>query len=331
MQSLFRAEAVAHAMQRLDGEVLLPAPLVTWGAVALVVAVLALAAWFAATATYTRTESVLGWLAPDGGVARAIARRDGNVLALMVAEGDIVEAGTPLARVGNPAIGGGLTLDASQSNRGTNKVSPFDDATTGSASNARDGQAIPREAAVQRPVVTTPTALLRDIAELTAQGSNRSFGKSRGRDGDHIVTAPMSGRVEALVARKGQYISHGSTVAVVAASDRLIAEIVVPLHVAGLVTSGQDLRLKYEGLRLGHPVIQQGTVSNVSRTPLALDDVEHNGVPVNGPVYRAQVRLPAQEIDVGGVRVGLHAGMRLTAEVPAPRQTLFQTLYETIR
>lgn len=331
MQSLFRAEAVAHAMQRLDGEVLLPAPLVTWGAVALVVAVLTLVAWFAATATYTRTESVLGWLAPDGGVARAISHRDGNVLAIMVAEGDIVEAGTPLARVGNPAIGDGLTLDASQSNRGTNKVSPFDGATTGSASDAADGQAIPQQAAVQRLVVTAPHALLRDIAELTPQGSNGSFGKSRGRDGDHIVTAPISGRVEALVAPKGQYLPHGSTVAVVAASDRLIAELVVPSHVAGLVTRGQDLRLKYEGLRLGHQDIQQGIVSNVSRTPLALDDVEHMGVPATGPVYRVQVRLPAQEIDVDGVSVGLHAGMRLTAEIPAPRRTLLQALYEAIR
>jgi len=278
MQPLFRAEAVAHATQRLDGEVLLPAPLVTWGAVAFVVAVLAFAAWFAATATYARTESAEGWLAPDGGVARAVSRRDGNVLALMVAEGDIVEAGVPLARIGSP----------------------------GQFGDGFDGLPL---------------------------GLAGSFGKSAKPDVDHIVTAPIHGRVEVLVARQGQYISHGSTVALVAASDKLVAEVVVPSYVAGLVTNGQSLRLKYEGLRFGHQGIQHGIVTHVSRTPLAPADIEPMAVPVpvTGPVYRAQIRLPAQQIDVGGVSMDLHAGMRLTAEIPAPRRTLFQTLYETIR
>ena len=271
MQPLFRAEAVAHATQRLDGEVLLPASLVTWGAVAFLVAVLALAAWFAATATFTRTESAEGWLAPDGGVARAVSRRDGTVHAFMVAEGDVVEAGAPLASVG-------MTREFSSGH----------------------------------------------------DGSNGSSHKPLGRHGDHIVTAPISGRVEALLVREDQYITHGSTVALVAASDELIAEIAVPLHVAGLVTSGQDLRLKYDRLPFGHQGVQQGIVTHVSRAPLTPENSD-GSMPARDPVYRAQVRLPAQEIDVGGISVGLHAGMRLTAEIPAPRRTLLQTLYETIQ
>ena len=239
MQPLFRAEAVAHATQRLDGEVLLPASLVTWGAVAFLVAVLALAAWFAATATYTRTESAEGWLAPDGGVARAVSRRDGTVHALMVAEGDVVEAGAPLARVGMPR---GMTLA---------QFSAFERPRCG-ASHPSNGP---------RLVVT---AHKREIAELR-HGSTVDHGR---RDGDHIVTAPISGRVEALLVREDQYITHGSTVALVAASDELIAEIAVPLHVAGLVTSGQDLRLKYDRLPFGHQGVQQGIVTHVSRAPL---------------------------------------------------------------
>ena len=304
MQPLFRAEAMAHATQRLDGEVLLPAPLITWGAVAFLVAILALTAWFAATATYTRTESGQGWLAPDGGVTRAISRREGSVLALIVAEGDVVEVGAPLARVGSPGRFGNHYTRApnpTQSNEETYKGSPFDDVATETMSDAE------------------------------RHGLDGSFGKFLSTDRDHIVTAPISGRVEALVAREGQYIYGGTTVALVAASDELVAEVVVPSHVAGLVNNGQDLRLQYEGLRFGHQVIQQGIVSSVSRTPLAPDDIEHMGVPVAGAAYRVRVRLPAQEIHVGGVSVGLHAGMRLTAEIPAPRRTLLQTLYETIQ
>ena len=325
---------MAHATQRLDGEVLLPAPHVTWGAVAFSVAVLALAAWFASNATYTRTASGQGWLAPDGGVTRAISRREGIVLALMVAEGDVVEVGTPLARVGNPGRFGNRynwAPNPKQSKEETYKGSPFVDVATETMSDAENRQAVPSAVAFEQAVARAARELLWGMAELTRQGMDGSFDEFLSRDGDHIVRAPISGRVDALVAQEGQYIYGDTTVALLAASDELIAEIAVPLHVAGLVTTGQDLRLKYEGLRFGHQVIQQGIVSNVSRTPLSPDDIEQLGVPVAGPVYRVQVRLPAQEIHVGGVSVGLHAGMRLTAEIPAPRRTLLQTLYETIQ
>ena len=334
VQPLYRAEAVAYATQRLDGEVLLPGPLVTWGAVAFLVAVLALTVWFAATATYTRTTSGQGWLAPEGGVTRAISRREGSVLALIVAEGDVVEVGAPLARVGSPRWFGdrySWAPNPKHSKDGTYQGSPFDDVATETMSDAENRQAVPSAVAFEQAVARAARELLWGMAELTRQGMDGSFDELLSRDGDHIVRAPISGRVDALVAQEGQYIYGDTTVALIAASDELIAEVAVPLHVAGLVTSGQDLRLKYEGLRFGHQVIQQGIVSNVSRAPLAPDDIEQLGVPVAGPVYRVQVRLPTQEIHVDGASVGLHAGMRLTAEIPTPRRTLFQALYETIR
>lgn len=270
-------------------------------------------------------------MAPDGGVVRAVSRRDGTVLVLMVAEGDVVEAGAPLARVGMTAqfSSDGLAFDRSQSTQGTYADSPVEDVATGTV--FADTQAMTPEAAVQALVVTAAHALLRDIAELPQHGSNGLSHEILEWDGDHIVTAPISGRVDALLARQGHHISRGNTLALVAASDELIAEIAVPLHAAGLVTSGQGLRLKYEGLPFGHQGVQQGIVTQMSSTPLATDDIEHVGIPVTGPVYRAQVRLPAQEIDVDGMIVDLRAGMRLTAEIPAPRRTVFQTLYDTIR
>ena len=333
MQPLYRAEAVAHATQRLDGEVLLPAPLVTWGAVGFAMAVLALGAWFLASASYAPTESAEGWLAPAGGVARAVSRRDGNVLALMVAEGDVVEAGMPLARVGSPArFGNGrqsLTFDPSPPNEGTDPGSAWEDAANGSEPDA-DTQAMPPEFAVQAVVARAVDALLRDLAEHARHGPYGLSVESVATDGGHIVTAPISGRVEALVVREGEFVPRGGSIALIAASDELIAEIVVPSHVAGLVTSGQGLRLKYEGLPFGYQGVQHGIVMHVSRT-LAPDDPERLAVSVTGPLYRAQIRLPAQEVDVGGASIGLRAGMRVAAEIPAPRRTVLQTLYETIR
>ena len=100
--SLFRQQALDHATGRLDGQVLLAAPLATWCALAVIVALLVLATWFATTASYIRKESARGWLIPEGGLARVFAGRDGIVTALMVSEGDYVEAGQPLVRIGAP-------------------------------------------------------------------------------------------------------------------------------------------------------------------------------------------------------------------------------------
>lgn len=194
MQSLFRPEAVAHATGRLDGAVLLPAPLATWGVIAIVAASLGLGAWFAATATYTRHESVPGWLSPQSRIARDVTGEFG-------------------------------------------------------------------------PVTTR-----------------------------HV------------------------------ADDELIAELLVPPRAAGVVEPGQSVPLKY-ALPIGHRGVQHGTVTHVSRTALAPDEIGDHGIPVSGPVFLVRVRLPAQRVDTGGASVRLRAGMLLTAEIAGHRRTFLESLF----
>jgi membrane fusion protein len=94
---LFREEAVDHATRRLCGEVVLAMPprLAVLGA--LLVGVVTLAAAFAATASYARKETVVGWLTPEAGLVRATAQRGGIATEVLAEEGAIVAAGTPLA------------------------------------------------------------------------------------------------------------------------------------------------------------------------------------------------------------------------------------------
>ena len=216
MQPLFRPEAVAHATGRLDGAVLLPAPIAAWGAVAFAVATLALGGWFCATATYTSKESVSGRLSPQSGMAHAVAEGRGTVAELLVYEGARVEAGTPLASIDTP---------------------------------------------------------------------------------------PQP------------------------ATDELVAELLVPAHLAGFVAVGQKLRLRYDALPFGRSGIQQGVVTGVSATALGMDEVDATAIPVAGPVFPVRVRLDAQRIDVDGVAVPLRAGMLLTTDIVGYRRTLFESLF----
>ena len=94
---LFRTEAVQHATRRLGGEVVVATPLKVSILGAFLVGVIAVSAVFAATASYARKETVVGWLTPEGGMVRAAAQRGGVAMEVLIEEGEIVSAGAPLA------------------------------------------------------------------------------------------------------------------------------------------------------------------------------------------------------------------------------------------
>jgi membrane fusion protein len=97
--SLFRPEAVAHSTMRLQGEVLLAAPLPAKLIGLLLAAIVLAAALFAGFATYARTASLNGWLIPDRGLIRAASPASGLIQKVLVTEGDLVPQGQRLAQI----------------------------------------------------------------------------------------------------------------------------------------------------------------------------------------------------------------------------------------
>ncbi|HBS33216.1 MAG TPA: hypothetical protein DEA40_16035, partial [Parvularcula sp.] len=72
LDELFRREAIEHQRQRLYGEVQLSSPPPTWMMTALFAAIAVGTGALLATGTYTRKETVPGWLVPEGGIARIV-------------------------------------------------------------------------------------------------------------------------------------------------------------------------------------------------------------------------------------------------------------------
>lgn len=99
MSDLFRREAVRHATRRLAGEVILASSTSTMVLVALLVLFILAGSTFAATATYARKETVVGWLAPPAGLIRLTARQGGIVSEVFVSEGDLVVEGETVATI----------------------------------------------------------------------------------------------------------------------------------------------------------------------------------------------------------------------------------------
>ena len=101
-QGLFRAEALDASRRRLWGDLLLTHPPGTGAVLALVLGLVLAAAALLCFGEFTRTERVLGYLVPDGGVVGLRAPQYGVVAEVRVREGAVVRRGDPLLRIRDP-------------------------------------------------------------------------------------------------------------------------------------------------------------------------------------------------------------------------------------
>ncbi len=157
---LFRHQAVAHASRRLEGEVILASRpstrVLAWGCVAVVVAV----AVFCVTATYTRRETVTGWLVPQAGLIRITARQAGMVEALDVTEGQVVRQGQALAVLRT-------SMDVPEGDAGRAMVR--DVAAESDALEAQDRATQARLSVQAARLASQRSALERELAETRAR------------------------------------------------------------------------------------------------------------------------------------------------------------------
>lgn len=98
-KQLFRPEAVRHSTRRLEGDVIVVTPLATWLLGLVTFAVLFAVVVFAASAHYSKKETVRGWLVPEAGAVRIIAPQGGVIDELVIEPGTIVQQGQQIARV----------------------------------------------------------------------------------------------------------------------------------------------------------------------------------------------------------------------------------------
>jgi membrane fusion protein len=109
---LFRQEALESRRNRLQGQVVL---LPRWPHALLCIFLtlwVAAVAAFLNQASYSRKETVRGWLEPAGGIVRIFPQSPGRVASLLVAPGDAVQRGQPLLIVnGDRMLADGSKLE----------------------------------------------------------------------------------------------------------------------------------------------------------------------------------------------------------------------------
>ncbi len=147
-----------------------------------------------------------------------------------------------------------------------------------------------------------------------------------------VVRAPQSGTVSAVLAEPGQSVTPASALAsLVPEGAALQAHLFAPSSAVGFVRAEQPVRLRFEAFpyqKFGH---RPGHVVQVSRTPLAANELAALSLPAMAaggePMFRITVALddvPAPEA------MPLSAGMRLQADVLLERRRLIEWLFEPL-
>jgi len=99
MKNLFRKEAIDHQRAKLWGDVIILQPSSHYIILAAFLFVFVIAALFLTSQSYSRKESVQGYLNPAAGMARVYAERGGRVSRLYVTTNQYVAKGEKLAEI----------------------------------------------------------------------------------------------------------------------------------------------------------------------------------------------------------------------------------------
>lgn len=143
----------------------------------------------------------------------------------------------------------------------------------------------------------------------------------------YVLRAPISGRVTALTARRGQPASaQAPLMMIVPAHAKLRAELAVPSSAIGFVRTGQEVRLAIDAFPYQRFGTFRGRISTVSQS--AVDRRGQNDEMI--PTYPVTVTLDQTAIDAFGQVRPLIPGMTLTARIVTERQSLLQWLFEPL-
>ncbi len=220
------------------------------------------------------------------------------------------------------------------------------------------------QAQLQNNLATEQAQIERSIASLQQEIAENTNRKSS------LITATQAGIVTTITSQSGQMINGGQVLATLiprAASTAKVnlvnqanqanqeaqispvitgleAHLYAPSKTAGFITPGQVVQIRYAAYPYQKFGLQQGTVTDVSSTPLApnelppqlastiLSNAQQNiiGFNSNEALYRIKVSLAQQSISAYGQEQHLKPGMSLEADIVQDRRKIWEWIMEPL-
>ena len=156
------------------------------------------------------------------------------------------------------------------------------------------------------------------------------------------VTAPQAGRVSATTQTTGQTVQAGQTLLslvpeTATSAAQLEAQLFAPARKAGFIEPGQTVWLRYAAYPYQKFGMAQGTVVQVSDSPLSPQDLPAGQAQAlqvaaqsNEPLRRIHVRVAEQTVNAYGQALPLKAGAVLEADVVQERRAVWEWIFEPL-
>lgn len=147
-----------------------------------------------------------------------------------------------------------------------------------------------------------------------------------------ILRAPRDGVVSTLLAKVGQHVAAGQSLAsVVPQGSILQAQLLVPSRAVGFIAPGSRVVLRYQAYPYQKFGQQYGRVASVSKSALSPEEIMIlSGQRPTQPLYRVSVDLKRQSIQAYGEPQMLKPGMALGADILMDRRSLVEWLFEPL-
>lgn len=202
----------------------------------------------------------------------------------------------------------------------------------------RDAQGLRAEQAALDATLRTQLAQLdRGIAALEQESTENTARR------ELTLVAPRAGTVSAIVAKEGQIVQAGQTLAALVpvapggGASPLEAHLFAPSRAMGFVAEGQEVWLRYAAYPYQKFGMARGSVESVSRTPIGPQDLPVGQgqallatAQANEPLYRVTVKLESQQIRTYGETQALRAGMALEADAVQERRKVWEWVLEPV-
>ncbi|MBL0075471.1 MAG: HlyD family efflux transporter periplasmic adaptor subunit [Rhodocyclaceae bacterium] len=181
-------------------------------------------------------------------------------------------------------------------------------------------------------------ALANEIASLDRSSAalEQEIAENAGRR-EMVITASHDGRVTASPFAVGQTVLAGQSLATLQpAGTELEAQLYAPSRAIGFVQNGQAAQLRLDAYPYQKFGLQQATVSSVSESALAPNELPpavqaRYGSRLSGEaLYRITLRLARQSIAVYGKEEALKSGLAVEADIVQERRRIVEWMFEPI-
>ncbi len=146
----------------------------------------------------------------------------------------------------------------------------------------------------------------------------------------YTLTAAIGGTVGDLIINSGETVFPGRALLSLRPNNSdLIARLLVPSRAAGLIETGQAVKIQYDAFPYQRFGVFNGEVLEVSQGVRTPNEIT---VPVmiKEAFYLVDIKLESQTITAQGKDVLLKSGMQLKADIVLEERSLLEWLFEPL-